>query len=127
MGNVISGTWTDGSKSIDVKLNIIFFINDDSHIVFCPALNITGYGASENEAMESFKTSLSEYFLYTNNKKTLAKDLEGLGWKIRKNLRKPATPPEMSYLLRTNEDFKNIFNNYDYRKASTHITLPAFG
>mgnify|MGYP000945612777 CR=1 FL=1 len=125
MGNTITGTWTDGKKNIDVKLTIILFKEDETHLVFCPALNLTGYGATEAEAMQSFDVMINEYFHYTTNKNTLSKDLKNLGWKILKNLRKPATPPNMSYLLSTNEDFKRIFDNYDYRKASTNISIPA--
>ncbi len=125
MGNTITGTWTDGKKNIDVKLTIILFKEDETHLVFCPALNLTGYGATEAEAMQSFDVMINEYFHYTTNKNTLSKDLKNLGWKILKNLRKPATPPDMSYLLSTNEDFKRIFDNYDYRKASTNISIPA--
>ena len=124
MGNKVSGTWSDGKKMIDVNLQIIIFTEDDTHIIFCPALNLTGYGETEAEAMESFKTVLHEYFTYTNNKDTLAKDLRMMGWEIKKNLKKPATPPAMSQLLNTNDDFKNIFDNYDYKKMNTSISMP---
>lgn len=126
MKNVITGTWSDGKQNIKVKLNIILFKEETNFIVFCPALNITGYGTTEKDAMESFKIMTGEYFLYTSNKKTLAQDLEGLGWIIRKSLRKPATPPDMTYLLNKNEDFRKIFNNYDYKKTTADIALPAF-
>ena len=125
MGNKVFGTWTDGTKMIDVNLQIIIFTEDDTHIIFCPALNLTGYGETEAEAMESFKTVLNEYFTYTNNKKTLVKDLRMMGWEIKKNLKKPATPPAMSQLLNTNDDFKNIFDNYDYKKMNTSVSMPA--
>lgn len=126
MENKIFGTWTDGKKMIDVNLQIIIFTEDDTQIIFCPALNLTGYGKTETEAMASFRTVLNEYFTYTNNKNTLAEDLRMMGWDIRKNLKKPATPPAMSELLNTNDDFKNIFDNYDYKKLNTSVSMPAF-
>jgi hypothetical protein len=125
MANIITGTWTDGKHNIKVNLNIIIFKEDETQIVYCPALNITGYGVTEKEAMDSFKISIGEYFVYTSNKKTLRKDLESLGWKIRKSLRKPASPPDMTYLLNTNDEFRKIFDNYDYLKTSASIALPA--
>ena len=58
-------------------------------------------------------------------KKSLANDLKKLGWNIKKTIRKRMTPPEMSYLLDNNEDFKEIFNNHDYKKTNTTVNIPA--
>lgn len=115
-----------GKRMIDVNLSIIIFKEDDTHLVYCPALNLTGYGDSEDQAMKSFEVVLSEYFNYTINKQTLEADLQKMGWNIRKSLRKPATPPDMTYLLKHNEVFRNVFNNYAYRKEDTQVAIPAF-
>jgi hypothetical protein len=126
MKNTVFGTWSDGRKFIDVNIHIIVFKEGESHIVYCPALNLTGYGNTEQEASDSFNTVLDEYFIYTNNKNSLGKDLEKMGWKIKKSLKKPATPPAMSYMLLNNVDFKNIFDNYDFKKVNTSVSIPAF-
>jgi len=126
MKNKVSGTWSDGKKFIDVNLQVLIFTEDKNQIVYCPALNLTGYGETESKAEESFKVVLTEYLTYTTNKKTLAEDLKNMGWTIKKNLKKPATPPAMSDLLQHNEDFKNIFDNYDYKKVNTSVSMPAF-
>ena len=124
MKNKIFGSWTDGEKVIDVNLQVIIFTEDKTHIVYCPALNLTGYGETVPQAEESFRIVLNEYFNYTSNKKTLAEDLKDMGWKIRKDMKKPATPPTMSELLQQNDEFRNIFDNYDYKKVSTSIRMP---
>ena len=72
------------------------------------------------------KLLLSEYFRYTVNKKTLAKDLTKLGWIIKKSLKKEAIPPSLSNLLKNNDDFSRIFNTYDFQKRTTTINIPAF-
>lgn len=112
-------------EKVDVNLPIIIFQEDESHIYYCPALDLCGYGKDENEAFESFKVVLSEYFLYTKNKKTLREDLRKLGWQIRRSLKKRMTPPTMSHLLESNENFNNIFNNHSFRKVETKVRIPA--
>lgn len=59
-------------------------------------------------------------------KGSLAADLRKLGWLIRKSIRKKMTPPTMSYLLDNNSEFKEIFDNHEYRKTHTEVGIPAF-
>ena len=122
----ITGQWDRGNENIKCRLPLIEFKEGGNLIIYCPALDLSGYGATEEEARESFKTTLSEYFRYTVNKKTLARDLTRLGWTLRANLRKPCIPPSMVHLLENNEDFSRIFNNHDFRKTATTVDMPAF-
>lgn len=121
----IKGHWVSGKNEIECTLPLIIFEEDNSIIAFCPALDLSGYGTTEAEANHSFEETLSEYFRYTVNKKTLAADLEKNGWQIRKNLHKRPIPPSMGQLLESNEDFKRIFNTHDFRKRNTTINIPA--
>ena len=120
-----SGVWTSGKQAIECKLPIIIFEEDNSHIFFCPALDLSGYGKTEGEASDSFENVLSEYFKYATNNGTLAKDLRRHGWIVRKNMKKKASPPPLSKLLETNDDFSRIFNNHDFKKTETVISLLA--
>jgi hypothetical protein len=106
------------------NLDIIIFKEGESIIVYCPPLDLNGYGHSESEAQESFKTVLSEYFRYTLNKDTLKADLLKMGWKIRSRF-KPMEPPTLQRVLKENENFSRIFNSYDFRKTVTQVELPA--
>lgn len=36
------------------------------------------------------------------------------------------TPPDLSYLLRDNALFADVFNTKDYRKFNQVVTVPAF-
>lgn len=121
----VTGTWSGGKNTVNCKLPVIIFEEDGNFIFYCPALDLSGYGANENEASNSFNDTLSEYFRYTTNKGTLAADLKGHGWTIRKSLTKKAVPPSMGTLLETNEDFSRIFNHHDFRKTEKEISLPA--
>lgn len=125
-GRTITGQWVSGHKKIECNLPLIIFQDDNNYITYCPALDLSGYGASEEDANHSFEQTLTEYFRYTINKNTLAEDLRKLGWTIRKGLIKPFTPPTMANLLDNNEDFNRIFNRFDFRKRSTTINMPSF-
>jgi hypothetical protein len=105
-------------------LPIIIFEEDGCQIMFCPALDISGYGKTEPEAQESFNIALGEFFLYTTHKNTFTSELQRMGWTIRKSKRKPMTPPPMSELLSKNDNFSRIFDNFPYRKINQSISMP---
>ena len=121
---ILKGDWISGKNLIKINLALIAFEEDDSQIVYCPALDISGYGKTEKEALESFHISLGEFFNYTLNKKTFFGELKELGWVIRKSKSKPMTPPPMSRLLETNDNFSRIFNDHAFRKFDKAIEMP---
>jgi hypothetical protein len=120
----ISGTWKGQSHSVDVHLPLILFEDSGSQIVYCPALDVSGYGKSEDEAFESFKICLGEFFLYALNKNTFRTELQRLGWKLKRSKTKPMIPPDMTVLLSNNDNFSNIFNNFPFRKVDEAFSLP---
>lgn len=79
-----SGTWNSGQHEVTVNLPLIIFEEDGSQIVFCPALDISGYGRSEPDALASFKINLGEFLLYTIRKKTFKDEMKHMGWAITK-------------------------------------------
>lgn len=119
----IQGSFYGHEGKIEMRLPFIAFEEDGSQIVYCPALDISGYGNNEVEANESFTTSLEAFFLYTINKKTFKEELHRLGWKT-KNKNKPMTPPDMSKLLSENDNFNRIFNTHPFRKYDQQIEIP---
>jgi len=96
----------------------------DITIVYCPPLEVYGYGVDENEAHESFKISLAEFFRYCTNKNTLRSDLERLGWQMKRSKSKPMIPPSITELLSSNENLSRIYNNFDFRKTATVVSIP---
>jgi hypothetical protein len=119
------GSWQNSNNKILVKLSLIFFEEDDNKVVFCPALDLSGYGKTEQAAIESFKTTVDEYFHYTSNKKSLYSDLEAHGWTIPKHKKQQITPPEMSTLLVSNIEFSRVFNHFPFRKIDQEFAIPA--
>ena len=124
-GASLKGGWTSNRIHIDVNLSMIIFEEDGSHIVYCPALDVSGYGISEDEAMKSFTQCLNEFFQYTTNKKTFHTELTRMGWKIKKSKIQKMTPPPMVDLLQSNENFSRIFNNHPFRKIDQSVAIPS--
>ncbi|HEY4787807.1 MAG TPA: hypothetical protein VIH57_17245 [Bacteroidales bacterium] len=79
----VMGNMSFGNNRVSFKLPIIAFEEDGAKIVYCPALDLSGYGLDENEADESFKISLDQFISYTIHKNTLDKELRRLGWKVK--------------------------------------------
>lgn len=122
---IYKGNWQSGKHAINMSLPIILFEEEDTKIMYCPALEVYGYGDNQKEAEESFEISLSEYFGYTLNKKTFFEEMKRLGWQV-KSKHKKITPPQMTDLLKNNENFNNIFNNYNFTKIDKNLSIPAF-
>ncbi|MBI3720027.1 MAG: hypothetical protein HY252_15700 [Sphingobacteriales bacterium] len=71
-------------QKMKLQLPVIAFIEDNVNMLYCPALDLTGYGNNEREAQKSFETVLAEYLQYTTTKGTLLADLKKLGWNFKK-------------------------------------------
>lgn len=110
-------------EHLTVSLPLIGFEEDGVQIIYCPALDVSGYGNDENEAKKSFEIVLEEFFRYTLNKKTFLSELTRMGWKVKKG-RRPMKPPQMCDLLENNENFNRIFNEHNFRKFDKQIEMP---
>lgn len=122
-GNVTGAFKTDRGF-VKISLAIIKFEEDGYKIIYCPAIDVSGYGLTDEEAEESFKISLSEFFRYTINKGTFDDELRRMGWIIPKSKHKQMTPPTMSKLLSENDNFSRIFNDHTYIKTDRTIDFP---
>ena len=104
-----------------LQVGVITFNGDNSIIAYCPSLDLTGCGYTEQEAIESFNIVLEEYIKYTTEHDTLIADLEEHGWRINNG---KITPPKISKSLQKNKDFDNIVNNYDFKKQNMSFAIP---
>jgi predicted RNase H-like HicB family nuclease len=118
----VSGTLTAKDREISVDLFVIQFKDDGCYVAYCPALNVYGYGKSEDEARNSFETCITEFFEYAIAKKTLVKELEHLGWTVKKE--KKFTSPLFSNLLESNRELKKIMNSREFKKVNTSFSIP---
>ncbi len=118
------GTWKGMNQKIEVNIPLIIFQEEAVHIVYCPALELSGYGYSETEAKASFETALSEFLLYVTRKDTLETVLTGLGWQIRSK-NKPMIPPSLDELSDGNENVKNILDNIPHQIYNRSVSFSA--
>ena len=56
------------TQNVEMKIPVIFFKEDGVSIVYCPLLDISGYGNTVSEAKKSFQIAMSEYFEYAKKK-----------------------------------------------------------
>lgn len=64
------------SEKVSSELAIFLFREDDNFIAYSPALDLSGYGKTEEYARNSFNIVLKEYFDYAINEGTLYEDLK---------------------------------------------------
>jgi len=114
------------SSAINFNLPLIIFEEDGATICYCPALDLSGYGHTEQEAIDSYKFAINEYLDYCSKNRTLIQDLKRLGWHIKNRIRQNTTPPPITKLLAHNDNFRRVFENFDYKKLSTNVLFPAY-
>lgn len=68
------------SERINSELTIFLFKEDDNFIAYSPALDLSGYGKTEDDARASFNIVLKENFDYAIHDGTLWQDLKSHGW-----------------------------------------------
>jgi hypothetical protein len=113
------------SGIFSVKLDVYLFMEDGAYIAYAPALDLCGYGTSEDEAKMSFDTVVKEYLAYGVERRTLVKDLRLHGWKVRSLKQRKLSSPTFDVLLNSNDMLRDILQNKDYRKVSENMPLPA--
>ena len=117
--------WEGSGKDVTINVALVNFEEDSIHYSFIPSFDLIGYGKTESEAEESLKVILDEFLRYTINKNTLIPELKRLGWNV-KSKRKPMTAPQLSDLVNTNDQLKEILNNKPFSTSNYEVNLPAF-
>lgn len=97
-------------------LDVIFYRNDGCVVAFAPALDLMGYGKTEDEAKASFEVVLDDFLETTQRLGTLDKYLVSHGWS--------SSATEVSYrqpepvkLLQSNVQFRDVFASDFHKKA----------
>lgn len=108
---------------MSVTLDVYVFKEDDIFIAYSPALDLSGYGNSEENAKSSFATVMEQYIDYCLSKRTLVQDLRAHGWKVRSLKQRKMSAPSFDMLLRSNETFRDILENKEYRKLAAPFPI----
>lgn len=117
------GNFSNQSGQINFNLPIIKFQEDDLYFFYTPALDLTGYGKTEEEAKTSLEETLGQFLDYTTNKKTLFSELKKLGWKVKKRV---LVVPSLKDMIIGNDYLAEIFEQKAYTKFHHTVSLPAF-
>ena len=119
----LSGNWKVEKTDVKVQLPVMVFLEDKAHIAYIPVLDLSGYGNSEKEALDSLDIVLNDYFSYGIRKKTLLDDLKAHGWKIEKKS-KPYIAPDITDILNKNEYLHDIVNSRPYKMDRIDVNMP---
>jgi hypothetical protein len=123
-GNLSAGGQGHG-KTVQINVAVVFFEEDGTRFAYIPSLDLIGYGKTDDEAEKSLSIVLDEFLRYTLNKDTFYLELQRLGWKVRSK-KKPIVPPQMSDLINTNEQLRDIINHKQHSTSNYQINVPAY-
>jgi hypothetical protein len=84
---------TDGNKVVNVLLDVELIKQGDYIVSYCPALELSSFGGTEDEAKEGFEGALHTFLQDTHEKGTLERVLLDLGWSLRKLPQVSYKPP----------------------------------
>lgn len=106
---------------IKVSLDIVSYKENDIRIVYSPALDLSGYGKTADEAKRSFETTLKEYLLYCVDNATLDADLEKHGWKKQVS-DYDYLSPDFGTMIRSNSNLRNLVKG-NFNKVSRTLSV----
>ena len=112
------------SNSMKVNLQVFLFEEDNIYFAYMPSFDLTGYGETAEEAKESLTIILDEFLRYTSDKKTLLIEMQRLGWDI-KDKKKSMRAPQISDMINSNEQLKEIINSKQYTASNYQTNIPA--
>ena len=81
-------------NTLIVEINVMLLIEGDQFVAYCPALELSSYGESEEIAKKRFEEEINIFFEETAKKGTLEKYLLKMGWTLRMKPQPKYTPPK---------------------------------
>jgi len=75
---------TDGNRVVNVSLEVELIKQGDYIVSYCPALELSSFGITEDEAKDGFEGALETFLKDTHQKGTLERVLLDLGWTLKK-------------------------------------------
>lgn len=120
----LKGKIEHNDNRVSFNLDMYIFKDGDSYIAYSPALDMSAYGDTQEDAKKSFETTLEISFKYSLNKKTFKEDLLKHGWEIKSLKQKKIKAPSTEELLKNNECLKDIINNKEYTRYKKDIYIP---
>jgi hypothetical protein len=122
-GSKLNNTISKDGKHLRINIDLIEFIEEGVHFFYSPALDLTGYGNSKEEAIKSFELTVEEFFRFTHEKGTLEAELKRLGWKKHRKADQPFSAPSLTSLTRNNKQLEHILNFQEFNKSVHQVHI----
>ena len=120
----VQGNFKGKGGAVDFNLPIITFTENNIYFYYNPALDLSGYGNTDEEAKASFDQTISQFLDYGTNKKTLFSELEKLGWVISKKI--VCKAPSLIDMVNSNDYLAEIFEEKQYKKFNQSVSIPLY-
>lgn len=101
---------------IEAELAVFIYENDGFKIAYAPALDLMGYGKTEEAAKDSFEVVVEDFFETALEKGTLPAYLASHGWSS-KQTPSEFLSPQVGSMLEHNKQLREIFST-DFMKQS---------
>lgn len=69
-------------QTVQVKLPVVIWREDDQYVAYTPALELSSFGCSEKEAMKNFEEALQLMLETAMSRDSLIDMLESYGWEL---------------------------------------------
>jgi len=84
---------TDEGETVELSLEVNLIKEGDFIVAYCPSLELSSYGDSEDDAKIAFEEALKIFIDETQSKGTFFNELLNLGWVLQKKPLASFTPP----------------------------------
>lgn len=84
---------TNGKATVEVNVEVTILKEGDYLVAYCPALALSSYGDTEQEAKYAFEGAMETFLEESHKRGTLEKILLDLGWALKKHPSPSYKPP----------------------------------
>jgi predicted RNase H-like HicB family nuclease len=103
------------NNTVDVSLDVLLIKEGDYIVSFCPALNLSSFGDTEEDAKKGFDEAMTIFLDELHKRGTLEKVLLNLGWQLKKFQTASFLPPDANY---------NPYSKPVQKRFSERVAIP---
>jgi uncharacterized protein Usg len=120
----IEGRFAVGKSDVTFSLGLLVYEQEGYKVLYCPELQMTGYGKTTEEAENDLADVIHLNVTYMVNKKTLDKVFKRYGWIVKKsNGAKTFLPPNPMNIIEHNPDYREVLER-KHEWKSYKVAIP---
>lgn len=104
-------------------LQVLVYKESGVFAAYAPALDLFGYGETEEVALKSLEIVLEEFIQYAVENDTLRIELKRLGWEIGKKDDQTLRPPTVESMIKNNPVVSDIYNNREFSQKKKSVPV----